>query len=120
MHCHNDFGLSVANSISAIQAGAGQVECTINGIGERAGNCSMEEFVMALKTRGDILPFKTNVVTDQLTPASRLLTAVTGIVVQPNKASWEPMHSLMRRESISTGSDGKDHLRDNDPGIGRS
>lgn len=86
VHCHNDLGLSVANSISAIQAGAGQVECTINGIGERAGNCSLEEFVMTLKTRHDILPFKTNVVTEQLTPASRLLTTVTGIVVQPNKA----------------------------------
>ncbi|ABQ27868.1 2-isopropylmalate synthase [Geotalea uraniireducens] len=86
VHCHNDLGLSVANSIAAVQAGAGQVECTINGIGERAGNCSLEEFVMTLKTRQDILPFKTNVVTEQLTPASRLLTTVTGIVVQPNKA----------------------------------
>ncbi|KAF0215677.1 MAG: 2-isopropylmalate [Geobacteraceae bacterium] len=86
VHCHNDLGLSVANSIAAIQAGAGQVECTINGIGERAGNCSLEEFVMTLKTRHDILPFKTNVATEQLTPASRLITNVTGIVVQPNKA----------------------------------
>jgi 2-isopropylmalate synthase len=86
VHCHNDLGLSVANSIAAVQAGAGQVECTINGIGERAGNCSLEEFVMALKTRSDILPFRTNVATEQLTPASRLLTTVTGIVVQPNKA----------------------------------
>jgi 2-isopropylmalate synthase len=86
VHCHNDLGLSVANSIAAVQAGAGQVECTINGIGERAGNCSLEEFVMTLKTRSDILPFKTNVVTEHLTPASRLLTTVTGIVVQPNKA----------------------------------
>lgn len=86
VHCHNDLGLSVANSIAAVQAGAGQVECTINGIGERAGNCSLEEFVMALRTRPDILPYKTNVVTEQLTPASRLLTTVTGIVVQPNKA----------------------------------
>ena len=86
VHCHNDLGLSVANSLAAVQAGAGQVECTINGIGERAGNCSLEEFVMAIRTRGDILPFKTNVVTEQLTPASRLLTTVTGIVVQQNKA----------------------------------
>jgi 2-isopropylmalate synthase len=86
VHCHNDLGLSVANSIAAIQAGAGQVECTINGIGERAGNCSLEEFVMILKTRRDILPFKTNVVTELLTPASRLLSTITGIVVQPNKA----------------------------------
>jgi len=86
VHCHNDLGLAVANSIAAIQAGAEQVECTINGIGERAGNCSLEELVMILKTRHDILPFKTNIVTEQLTPASRLLTTVTGIAVQPNKA----------------------------------
>lgn len=86
VHCHNDLGLAVANSIAAIQAGAGQVECTINGIGERAGNCSLEELVMILRTRHDILPYRTNVVTEQLTPASRLLSTVTGIVVQPNKA----------------------------------
>lgn len=86
VHCHNDLGLSVANSISAIQAGAGQVECTINGIGERAGNCSLEEFVMAIRTRHDILPFRTNVATDQIVPASRLLSTITGIGVQPNKA----------------------------------
>jgi 2-isopropylmalate synthase len=86
VHCHNDLGLSVANSIAAIQAGAGQVECTINGIGERAGNCSLEEFSMILRTRRDILPFSTNIVTEQLTPASRLLSSITGIAVQPNKA----------------------------------
>lgn len=86
VHCHNDLGLSVANSIAAIQAGAGQVECTLNGIGERAGNCSLEEFVMILRTRKDILPFHCNVVTEQLAPASRLLTTITGIGVQPNKA----------------------------------
>lgn len=86
VHCHNDLGLAVANSIAAVQAGAEQVECTINGIGERAGNCSLEEFVMILRTRGDILNFKTNVMTEQLTPASRLLSTVTGIPVQPNKA----------------------------------
>src|SRR5512137_1723033 len=86
VHCHNDLGLAVANSIAAIQAGAGQVECTINGIGERAGNCSLEEFVMILRTRHDILPFRTNIATEQLTPASRLLSTITGIVVQPNKA----------------------------------
>ena len=86
VHCHNDLGLSVANSIAAIQAGARQVECTINGIGERAGNCSLEEFVMILRTRGDILPFTTSVLTEQLTPASRLLSTITGIGVQPNKA----------------------------------
>ena len=86
VHCHNDLGLSVANSIAAVQAGAGQVECTINGIGERAGNCSLEEFVMILRTRKDILPFACNVATEHLTPASRLLTSITGIGVQPNKA----------------------------------
>lgn len=86
VHCHNDLGLAVANSIAAIQAGAGQVECTINGIGERAGNCSLEELVMILKTRRDILPYCSNVATEQLTPASRLLSTVTGIMVQPNKA----------------------------------
>lgn len=86
VHCHNDLGLAVANSIAAIQAGAEQVECTINGIGERAGNCSLEEFVMILRTRSDILDFKTNIITEQLTPASRLLSTVTGIQVQPNKA----------------------------------
>jgi 2-isopropylmalate synthase len=86
VHCHNDLGLAVANSLAAIQAGAEQVECTINGIGERAGNCSLEEVVMALRTRQDILPFTTNVVTEHIYPASRLLSTVTGIVVQPNKA----------------------------------
>ncbi|MEI6206479.1 MAG: 2-isopropylmalate synthase [Desulfuromonadales bacterium] len=86
VHCHNDLGLSVANSIAAVQAGARQVECTINGIGERAGNCSLEEFVMILRTRRDILPFETKVVTEHLTPASRLLTNITGIAVQPNKS----------------------------------
>lgn len=86
VHCHNDLGLAVANSVAAVQAGAGQVECTINGIGERAGNCSLEEFVMILNTRKDILPFSCNVVTQQLTPASRLLSTITGIGVQPNKA----------------------------------
>lgn len=86
VHCHNDLGLSVANSIAAIQAGARQVECTINGIGERAGNCSLEEFVMILRTRKDILPFSCNVATELLTPASRLLSTITGIGVQPNKA----------------------------------
>ncbi|WP_298271947.1 2-isopropylmalate synthase [Geobacter sp.] len=86
VHCHNDLGLAVANSIAAVQAGAGQVECTINGIGERAGNCSIEEFVMAVRTRHDILPFRTNVETEQIVPSSRLLSTITGINVQPNKA----------------------------------
>ncbi|WP_305043065.1 2-isopropylmalate synthase [Geoalkalibacter sp.] len=86
VHCHNDLGLAVANSLAAVQAGAGQVECTINGIGERAGNCSLEEVVMALRTRHDVLPYKTNVVTEHIYPTSRMLSTITGIVVQPNKA----------------------------------
>ncbi len=86
VHCHNDLGLAVANSLAAIQAGAGQVECTINGIGERAGNCSLEEIVMAMRTRRDILPYVNNVNTEHIYGASRLLSTVTGIVVQPNKA----------------------------------
>jgi 2-isopropylmalate synthase len=86
VHCHDDLGLSVANSIAAIQAGVRQVECTINGIGERAGNCSLEELVMALKVRADILPFTTAIKTEELFPASQLLTDIIGIGVQPNKA----------------------------------
>ncbi len=86
VHCHNDLGLSVANSLAAVQAGARQLECTINGIGERAGNCSLEEAVMTLRTRYDILPYKTNIVTEQITPSSKLLSTITGIQVQPNKA----------------------------------
>jgi len=86
VHCHNDLGLAVANSLAAVQAGAGQVECTINGIGERAGNCSLEEVVMALRTRHDILPAECNVNTEHIYAASKLLSTITGIVVQPNKA----------------------------------
>lgn len=86
VHCHNDLGLATANSLAAIQAGARQVECTLNGIGERAGNCSMEEIVMSIKTRRDCLPFDTRIVTEQLYPSSRLVTLTTGLPVQPNKA----------------------------------
>lgn len=86
VHCHNDLGLAVANSLAAIQAGAGQVECTINGIGERAGNCSLEEIVMAMRTRHDILPYENNINTEHIYAASRMLSTITGIVVQPNKA----------------------------------
>ncbi len=86
VHCHNDLGLAVANSLAAVQAGAGQVECTVNGIGERAGNCSLEEVVMALRTRCDVMPFETGIVTEHIAAASRLLSTVTGIMVQPNKA----------------------------------
>ena len=86
VHCHNDLGLAVANSLAAVEAGAGQIECTINGIGERAGNCSLEEVVMALRTRQDVYGAETGVVTQRLVPASRLVAAVTGIQVQRNKA----------------------------------
>lgn len=86
VHCHNDLGLAVANSLSAIVNGAGQVECTINGIGERAGNCSMEEVVMNLATRKDFYDAETNIRTKEIIRASRLVTRITGIPVQPNKA----------------------------------
>ena len=86
VHCHNDLGLAVANSLAAVGAGARQVECTVNGLGERAGNAAMEEIVMALKTRQDILPYRTGVKTEYITRASRLVSAITGFVVQPNKA----------------------------------
>jgi 2-isopropylmalate synthase len=86
VHCHNDLGLAVANSLAAIQAGARQVECTINGIGERAGNTAMEEIVMALATRRDMFGLHTKIKTDQIYKTSRLLTQITGIAVQPNKA----------------------------------
>ncbi|MCX8022411.1 MAG: 2-isopropylmalate synthase [Syntrophorhabdaceae bacterium] len=86
VHCHNDLGLAVANSIAAIQNGARQVECTINGIGERAGNASLEEIAMILKTRKSIFNVDTRIVTEKIYPTSRLITAITGVSVQPNKA----------------------------------
>lgn len=86
VHCHNDLGMAVANSIAAIEAGADQVECTINGIGERAGNAALEEIVMALKTRPDIFPFETNIQTTQIVRTSELVSYITGVKVQPNKA----------------------------------
>jgi 2-isopropylmalate synthase len=86
VHCHNDLGLAVANSLAAVANGAGQVECTINGIGERAGNCSLEEIVMAIKTRQDAYQCRTNVVTQRLVPSSRQVSAITGLQVQRNKA----------------------------------
>jgi 2-isopropylmalate synthase len=86
VHCHNDLGLAVANSLSAIQNGARQVECTVNGIGERAGNCSLEEIVMVLKTRADKLPYTTGINAQHLFPSSQLLTEIIGVGVQPNKA----------------------------------
>ncbi|WP_231756410.1 2-isopropylmalate synthase [Lignipirellula cremea] len=86
VHCHNDLGLAVANSLAAVENGAGQIECTINGIGERAGNCSLEEVVMALRTRSDYYGRSTSIQTERLVPTSRLVASVTGIRVQRNKA----------------------------------
>ena len=86
VHCHNDLGMATANTIAAISAGARQAEVTINGIGERAGNTSLEEVVMAMHTRPNYLPAKTRIRTEQIYPTSRLVTLITGIVVQPNKA----------------------------------
>jgi 2-isopropylmalate synthase len=86
VHCHNDLGLATANTIAAIKAGARQAEVTINGIGERAGNTSLEEVVMALHTRPNFMPVGTNIKTEQIYPSSRLVSMITGIIVQPNKA----------------------------------
>ena len=86
VHCHNDLGLATANSLAAVLNGAGQIECTINGIGERAGNCSMEEVVMAMRTRRDIFDADTGINTEEIMRASRLVTKITGMYVQPNKA----------------------------------
>jgi 2-isopropylmalate synthase len=86
VHCHDDLGLAVANSLAAIQGGARQIECTINGIGERAGNAALEEVVMALNTRREILPYETRIVTEHLYPCSQLLTSLITFGPQPNKA----------------------------------
>mgnify|MGYP001321711838 CR=1 FL=1 len=86
VHCHNDLGLAVANSLAAVQAGARQVECTINGLGERAGNASLEEVVMAVRTRQDIFSCDTGINTQEIVPTSRLVSNITGFAVQPNKA----------------------------------
>lgn len=86
VHCHNDLGLAVANSLAGIEAGARQVECTVNGIGERAGNAALEEIVMAMRVRNDAFPFETAINSEEIFRASRLLTELTGIQPQPNKA----------------------------------
>ena len=86
VHCHNDLGLAVANSLAAVMAGARQIECTVNGLGERAGNASLEEIVMAVRTRQDFFNCDTRIDTTQIVPASKLVSAVTGFPVQPNKA----------------------------------
>ena len=86
VHCHNDLGLAVGNSLAAVMQGARQVECTINGLGERAGNASLEEIVMAVRTRADVFPVETRIDTTHIVPTSRLVSSVTGFPVQPNKA----------------------------------
>src|SRR5438105_1428693 len=86
VHCHDDLGLAVPNSLAAVEAGARQIECTINGIGERAGNCSLEEVVMVLKTRSDVYPYHTGIHTEHLFPASELLSSIITFGPQPNKA----------------------------------
>ena len=86
VHCHNDLGMAVANSLAAVENGAGQVECTINGIGERAGNCALEEVVMALRVRNDVFRADTNINSKRLVPTSRLVSGITGLQVQRNKA----------------------------------
>ena len=85
-HCHNDLGMAVANSLAAVMNGARQVECTINGLGERAGNASLEEIVMAVRTRKDIFPVETRIDATQIVPTSKLVSSITGYPVQPNKA----------------------------------
>jgi 2-isopropylmalate synthase len=86
VHCHNDLGLAVANSLAAVMAGARQVECTINGLGERAGNAALEEIVMAVHTRQDVFPCITRIDTTQIVAASKMVSSITGFPVQPNKA----------------------------------
>ncbi|MDE2737968.1 MAG: 2-isopropylmalate synthase, partial [Paracoccaceae bacterium] len=85
-HCHNDLGMAVANALAAVNAGARQVECTINGLGERAGNAALEEIVMATRVRNDIMPYKTNIDTTKITHLSRLVSDATGFPIQFNKA----------------------------------
>ena len=86
VHCHNDLGLAVANSLAAVRAGARQIECTINGLGERAGNAAMEEVVMAIRTRADTMNYITEIKTENITKMSRLISTITGFAIQPNKA----------------------------------
>jgi 2-isopropylmalate synthase len=86
VHCHNDLGLAVSNSLAAVLNGARQVECTINGLGERAGNAALEEIVMGIRTRSDLFPVETSIYTPEIVPTSRLVSGITGFPVQPNKA----------------------------------
>ncbi len=124
VHCHDDLGLAVANSLAAVEAGARQIECTINGIGERAGNCALEEVVMAVRTRTDQLPVATAVDTRRLHPTSRLVASVTGVQVPRNKAivgenafaheAGIHQHGMMRHESTY------EIMRPEDVGLGGS
>ena len=114
VHCHNDLGLAVANSIAGVRHGARQVECTINGIGERSGNAALEEIVMILRTRKDIFSLDTRDHEREDLPTSRLITSVTGAPVQPNKAIVERTPLPMSRESIRTGCSRIGDLRDHD------
>jgi 2-isopropylmalate synthase len=123
-HCHNDLGMAVANSLAAVRAGARQVECTINGIGERAGNCSLEELVMALKTREGLFGLSTGIDTRRLYPASRLLSSITGMPIPRNKAvvgenafaheSGIHQHGMLRHHSTY------EIMRPEDVGLSRS
>ena len=100
VHCHNDLGLAVANSLAGVSAGARQVECTINGIGERAGNAALEEIVMAMKTRSDLMPFKTGINTKLISKASKTVSNATGFQYNSIKQLLEKMHLHMNRAFI--------------------
>ena len=99
-HCHNDLGLAVANSLAGVQAGARQIECTINGIGERAGNAALEEVVMAIRTRNDLMPYETGINTTLLSKASKLVSNVTGFQFNLIKQLLVKMHLLMSQAFI--------------------
>ena len=116
VHCHNDLGLAVANSLAAIQSGVRQVECTVNGIGERAGNASLEEIVMALYTRKDLFGIETGINTGEIYPSSSMVTNLTGMMVQPNKAIVGKNALPTRRNSPGRRHQGETDLRDNEAG----
>jgi 2-isopropylmalate synthase len=102
VHCHNDLGLAVANSLASVMNGARQVECTINGLGERAGNASLEEVVMAVRTRQDFFPCDTRIDATQIVPASKLVAGITGFQCSPTRRSWAPTRSPMSPVSTRT------------------
>jgi 2-isopropylmalate synthase len=114
VHCHNDLGLGVANSLAAALAGADQIECTINGIGERAGNASLEEIVMAIRTRGEALGLDCGIQSSQIYAASRLVSKVCGVRVSPTKRWWAKTPSL-RGGIHQHGVLAMGYLRDHDP-----